>query len=333
MERTPWEPLAQQQAGLLARRQLNALGFSRHYVRRQLDARRWVERTPLVVSTTTGPADREQMLWLGPLHAGGTALVGGLSALERHGLRNWQRDDITVLVDDERAFDPVPGVAFFRTRRSLEGFRSPQSDLPLCRVEPAALVFAAYERSERTAQGLLAAVVQQRLTDAGRLSTELEALRPLRRAALFRTVLRDIAGGAGSLAEVDVARSCRRFGIPPPTRQVRRRDADGRLRYTDAEWVLPDGTVVVLEVDGAFHMDVTHWEDDLARQRALSGPGRIIVRCTSRELRERPEVVMRDLKAIGLRRRCGGGTAPRGAGRRGRPWGRRAPRCAGRSRP
>lgn len=304
MGRDPWRPLAEQQAGLLARRQLNALGYSRHYVRRQLDAQRWVERTPVVVSTTTGPLHREQLFWLGPLHAGGTALLGGLSALEQHGLRNWHRDDITVLVDDERVFDPVPGIGFFRTRRPLEAFRARRSDLPLCRVEPAALLFAAYERSERTAQGLLAAVVQQRLTDAGRLSAELQTLRPLRRAAMFRTLLGDIAGGAGSLAEVDVSRICRRFGLPQPRRQVRRRGADGRLRYTDAEWVLPDGTVVVLEVDGAFHMAVEHWEDDLARQRGLSGPGRVIVRCTARELRDRPEVVVRDLMALGLSQLC-----------------------------
>ncbi len=304
MDRPPWEPLAALQAGLLARRQLNGLGYSRHYVRRQVDAHRWVHRTATVISTTTGPPSRDQLFWLGPLHAGGLALVGGLSALERHGLRNWHRDELSVWVEDELSFDAVSGLRFFRTRRSLDAFRDPRSELPLCRVEPAALVFAAYERSARTAQGLLAAVVQQRLTDAGRLLAELETLRPLRRAKLFRTLLGDIAGGAGSLAEVDVARLCRRFNLPQPSRQVRRRDATGRLRFTDAEWVLPDGSVIVLEVDGAFHMEVEHWEDDLARQRGLSGPGRIIVRCTARELRDRPDVVVRDLKALGLRQLC-----------------------------
>jgi len=304
VERTPWEPLAQLQAGLLSRRQLNGLGYSRHYVRRQIDARRWVERTPSVIATTTGQPHRDQLFWLGPLHAGGQALVGGLSALERHGLRNWHRDDITVLVDDELAFDAVSGLGFFRTRRSLGAFRDPRSELPLCRVEPAALLFAAYERSSRTAQGLLAAVVQQRLSDVDRLLCELERLRPVRRAKLFRTLLGDIAGGAGSLAEVDVVRVCRRFNLPQPLRQVRRRDASGRLRFTDAEWVLRDGTVLVLEIDGAFHMEVEHWEADLARQRGLSAPGRVIVRCTARELRDRPDVVVRDLKALGLSELC-----------------------------
>jgi hypothetical protein len=304
MERPPWQELAASQAGLLARRQLNELGYLHHYVRRQLDAGRWVERTSTVVSTTTGPSHRDQLFWLGPLHAGGDALVGGLSALERHGLKNWHRDDVTVLVDDERVFDPVPGLRFVRTRRPLSGLRDSRSELPLCRVEAAALLFAGYERSIRTAEGLLAAVVQQRLTDPALLLAELEGMRPLRRARLFRGSLRDIAGGAGSLAEIDLARVCRRFSLPEPRRQVRRRDSSGRVRFTDAEWLLPDGRVLVLEVDGAFHMDAEQWEDDIARARGLAGPDRLVVRCTSRELRDTPEIVVRDLRALGLSQSC-----------------------------
>jgi hypothetical protein len=299
MEET-WESLARRQHGLLARRQLNAMGIDADRVRNQLAARRWASRSRLVVSTFTGPLGWRERVWLGALHAGGTALVGGLTALEWHGLKGWHRDDVTVLVDDELAFDPVPGIRFFRTRRALSDWRSPHAVLPLCRVEPAALLFAGYERSSRTAVGLLAAVVQQRLTTADRLLVELERLRPLRRARTFRSALADIAGGSQSLAEIDMARLCRRAGLAPPRRQRRRRDATGRLRFTDCEWDLADGTVLVLEIDGSFHMDVEHWEDDLARQRRLSGRGRIIVRCTARELRDDPAAVLADLKMHGL---------------------------------
>jgi very-short-patch-repair endonuclease len=58
----------------------------------------------------------------------------------------------------------------------------------------------------------------------------------------------------------------------------------------------------VLEVDGGFHMDVEEWEDDIARQRALAAPDRILVRCTSRELRDEPERVARDLITLGVPR-------------------------------
>lgn len=66
------------------------------------------------------------------------------------------------------------------------------------------------------------------------------------------------------------------------------------------EWQLPDGRTLVLEVDGGFHMEAEHWEDDLARQRALAATDRIIVRCTPRELRDEPERVARDLLALGV---------------------------------
>jgi len=292
--------LAAAQEGVISRRQLLALGYDWTYVRRRIDSERWASRTEYVVSTTTGPPSWRQRVWTGVLHAGGDAIVGGLTALEWHGLRNWHRDEVTILVDDDLSFEPIEGVNFFRTRRPRALLRNPRLELPIATVEAAALLFGGYERSARTAQGLLAAVVQQRLTTAQRLLAEVEALRPLRRAKLFRRVLLEIAGGSQSLAEIDVIRFCRRFNLPKPNRQVRRRDASGRLRFTDCEWLLPNGTVLVLEVDGAFHMEVEHWEDDLARQRSLTRPERIIVRCTARELRDEPERVFRDLVNLGL---------------------------------
>jgi hypothetical protein len=295
-----WRQLANRQSGMLARRQLRGLGIDADRVRNQIAAGRWAERSDSVVSVTTGALTHRQRLWLGALHAGGDALVGGRSAAAAFGLQHWDRDDVAVLIDDRLTFDPVPGIQFVKTRRSLTALRDPRADLPLCRIEPAVLLFAGYERSSRTAQGVLAAVVQQRLTTVARLSEWLDRLRPLRRAATFRTVLADIAGGAQSLGEIDIGRICTRFGLSRPRRQRPRRDRHGRIRFTDCEWEVADGRVVVLEIDGSFHMDVEHWEQDLARHRALSGPRHTVVRCTTRELRDRPERVVADLRALGI---------------------------------
>lgn len=303
MRNDSWRDLARAQAGLVARRQLNALGVDRFLIRNQLAAERWAELTPTVVATTTGPLSREQRMWLGVLHAGPEALVGGLTAAEVHGLRNWPRDHVTVLVPEDLKLDPVAGIDFVRTRRDLPAMRSPRSELPLARIEPAILLFGAYQRSRRTAQGVVAAGVQQRLTTCGELGAWVESMRPLRWAKLFRRALLEIDGGAHSLAEIDVRRLCRDHGLVPPTRQTPRRDSGGRARWTDCEWRLPHGHVIVLEVDGGFHMEVEHWEDDLARQRGLSGPGRTIVRCTAREVREGSGRLARDLEALGVPRR------------------------------
>ena len=302
--------LARAQAGLVSRGQLRALGCDSDRVRNHIVALRWAARSSTVISTFTGHLDREASLWLGAIHAGSDALIGGLTALEVHGLRNWHREDVTVLVDDECVIEePVEGMRFVRTRRPLTRFHDRRSELPLARVEPAALLFAGYDRSARTAQGLLAAIVQQKLTTPTLLLTELATMRPLRRAALFRAVLREIEGGAQSLAEIDIGRVCTRYGIARPVRQHRRRDSAGRWRFLDCEWTLEDGTVLVLEIDGGFHMEVEHWEDDMARQRRLSSPGRVIVRCSARELRDEPDEVVSDLRTLGVPSRVPGDAA------------------------
>jgi len=300
MDRERWRKVADAQEGLLSRRQLNELGIDRWRVRNQIAAGRWAERSPMVISTTTGQLSREQMMWLGVLHAGPQALVGGLTAAEVAGLRNWHRDEVTVLIPDELEVEDVPGIDFHRTRRRLDLMRSPGPGLPVCRVEPAILLFGAYQRSRRTAQGAVAAVVQQRLSEPVALIHWVNAMRPLRWAPMFREVIGDIAGGSQSVAELDVVRMCRDHGLALPGRQLKRLDADGRMRFTDCEWRLPDGRVIVLEVDGSFHMDSQHWEDDLARQRHLSAPDRLMVRCTARELREEPWHVARDLRRLGV---------------------------------
>ncbi|KAA1418981.1 hypothetical protein F0U44_10980 [Nocardioides humilatus] len=297
-----WRGLAAQQAGLVTRAQLRELGIERWTVNHRIATERWAEPSSTVVATTTGALTRRQLMWLGVLHAGGESLVGDLSAAEVHGLRNWHRDDVVVWT--RRGLDvgdePLPGIRFVETRRPLHLMRNRQSVLPLARLEPAVLRFAAYQRSTRTAEGVLAAVVQQQLTNPAALLDWVDLMQPLRWSKRFKRALGEIAGGAQSTAEIDVRRMCRSFGLAMPVRQTKRRDASGRWRYTDNDWKRPDGRTVVLEVDGAFHMDVDHWEDDLARQRALTTPDRMIVRCTARELRDEPWAVARDLKALGV---------------------------------
>lgn len=296
--------LADSQCGMLARRQLRQMGMNRDQLAAQVRAQRWAERSSVVVSTFTGELTREQRAWLGVLHAGPPAIVGGYTSLEFQRLKNWPRDEVTILVGDEEHLEPLDGIEWFRTRRPLDVWHTKDHELPMARVEPAALLCAAYEPNWRTAQGLLAAVVQQKRTTPAALREQLGRMKPLRRAPRIRVLLTDFEGGAQSVAEVDVKRMCLDYGLPLPNRQKRRKDRSGKWRYTDCKWDLPDGRVLVLEVDGAFHMEVEHWEDDIQRQRGLSTPGRIIVRATSRELRDEPFQLAVDLRALGLGALC-----------------------------
>lgn len=298
-----WRTVAAGQAGLITRAQLNEARVDRWAVAHRIETERWQSLSPTVVATTTGHLSREQQCWLGVLHAGAGAVLGGLTAAELGGLEGWHRDTVTVLAPYAAGVvPPLDGFAFVRTRRSVADLRATGTSPPRCRLEPAILLFAAADRSTRTAQGVLAAAVQQRRTTPARLLAWLERLAPLHKAPLLRQALVEMAGGAQSLAEIEVKRLCRSHGLRVPDRQVARRDADGRLRYTDCEWRLADGRTLVLEVDGAFHMDAEHWEDDIARQRALTAPDRLVVRCTAREVRDEPERLARDLLLLGVPR-------------------------------
>jgi hypothetical protein len=124
---------------------------------------------------------------------------------------------------------------------------------------------------------VLAAAVQQRITTATRLEEWIDLLRPLRRARSFRRTLVDIGSGAHSAAERAVRRMCRRHRL-----------------------ALPGGGVLILEVDGSFHLEVEQWSADIRRARRLTSPHRIVVRCTSCELHHEDHEVAADLIALGV---------------------------------
>jgi hypothetical protein len=148
----------------------------------------------------------------------------------------------------------------------------------------------------------MAAVVQQRVCAVPSLHQALDEVGKVRHRKIMRLALHDVGGGAEALSEIDIARMCRRFGLRAPRRQRVRRDRSGRKRFLDCEWDLPDGTVLVLEVDGAHHMEVTHWDDDIKRQRKVVTRHRHLLRATAMEARFEQADLVADLVAMGVPR-------------------------------
>ncbi len=169
-----------------------------------------------------------------------------------------------------------------------------------CRSSTRALLTAERDRYVRRAVGLLAACVQQRLTTADRLIATARQIRKLRHGAIFLPLLDDIAGGA-SRSQRSTSDACARVpGLAQPTRQAVRTDSDGRRRYLDCEWQLPDGRLVALEVDGSFHLQVGNWWSDMKRERAVVLSRTTVLRCATIELRLEAWEVMADLRRAGV---------------------------------
>jgi hypothetical protein len=147
---------------------------------------------------------------------------------------------------------------------------------------------------------MVAAAVQQRLTTTARLEEAMRSVGRIRHKAYLRLAIADAATGAESVGEFDLAKLCRRFGLVPPTRQRPRKDSSGRWRYLDSEWELPNGEIVVLEIDGRHHLEVAHWQADIKRERSIVISRRWVLRATVFEMRLEAAAVFSDLRAMGV---------------------------------
>ena len=259
-----------------------------------------------MVALQNAPLTYDQRLWLGVLHAGVGSALTHLTAVRCAGLQ-WHGDDtIDVMTPKGDLVDPLDGFFFHQTRRPYQRWMQPTaSGPPRLPLEYAALLTAERDRRLRRAIGLLAACVQQGLTTADRLILIKPQIRKLRHGHEFELALGDIAGGAQSFAEIDIGHLCEEAGLAAPTRQTVRLDVDGRRRYLDCEWELKDGGVVVLEVDGSFHLQVGNWWRDMKRERAVVLSKSTVLRCASVELRLEPWSVLEDLRRAGVPPRHG----------------------------
>ena len=126
---------------------------------------------------------------------------------------------------------------------------------------------------------------QQGLATAQDIGLELLRIRRDKRRRLLHAVVLDLVDGAGSLGELEVARLLRRRGLPPPDRQVLRRD--GRRRYyLDLCW---ERWKLVVEIDGIQHLWAEQVVGDALRQNALSISGDTVLRLPLLGLRIAPE--------------------------------------------
>ena len=243
-------------------------------------------------------------MWWAVLDAGVTAAVCSHTSLELAGMKSFadEAKAVHLLIPRGAKVTPHSGVVVHESRRLGEERWTDSRGLPRTETPRSVIDAAAWQRWPRFACLMIAAAVQQRLCTAVDLGEALRYVGRVRHKKYMRLALRDAAGGAESLGEIDVARLCARFGLVAPVRQTLRLDSAGRRRYLDCEWVMPDGTVVVLEIDGGHHMDVANWQDDMRRERSVVRTRALVLRATAFEVRVEPHLIAADLVAIGVPR-------------------------------
>jgi len=280
----------------VSRTQLRELGIDADRVSAQVRAGRWTANGPNAVVLHNGPPTLRQRWWAAVIDAGPHACLGAFTALAADGLTGWERPHLDMLVPRGTTVAPQDGVRIHESRRYRpQDDRHPSRLPPRTRTARSAIDAAAWSLSARTAVGVLAAVVQQRLARVDDMTDELERAGRIRHRRAMAAALVDIGGGSQALSEIDFVRLCRRFGLPEPDRQHVRLDASGRRRYLDARWRRRDGRLVVAEVDGALHLLPERYWDDMARDNDLALDGQLVLRFAAFAVRHHPDRVAAQL--------------------------------------
>lgn len=284
--------LLERQAGLARRSQLRSLGITDHHVAAHVAAGRWQLVAPGVVSVDNGRLDAEQLRWRAVLHAP-VGWLGGRSALQVAGLQGYPPDHVQLLVPARNRPARIDGVRIHVTDRLPDPVTLLPVAPPTCGAARACVDAAAWEAHPRRAAGVVLAVVQHRLAGAEAIAAELAVAGRVRHRAVVRDALVDAGAGADSLAEVDVVPLLRRAGLAAPRRQEL---LAGRRR--DLAVDLPDGRLLVIEIDDVQHEGVEARSSDADRDASLVAAGIHVLRIPAYAIRHDAERVVARLRAV-----------------------------------
>jgi hypothetical protein len=252
----------------------------------------WRRLVPGVFLVTGGQPTRDQQVRGALLHAGPGAVVTGIEALRRHGVRRLPYgDEVLVLIPHDRH---VRSRAFVTIERTI---RPPRVDGPVPLASPARALIDAARRMVALDQirAMVADTVQQGICRIEDLETEL-ATATMVGSALARRVLREISAGVRSAAESWAMALLRRARLPAPEWNVAIHDERHRLiAVVDCWW---DDHAVAWEIDShEFHLGPADHERTTRRRAKLAAAGIVVVPTVPSRLRTEPLVVLSELRA------------------------------------
>lgn len=280
--------------------------LTENQLRWKIGSGRWQRPCRGVVVTQSGTLTDLQVLWTVLLQWGPKAALGGLTAARLDHLTGFddripvRKGPVYLVAPPASKPRPAPmdlQVIVHRSRRLGENDVHPLRQPRRTRIARSLVDAAEWRKTDLGAMSILAAGVQQGLTRVEDLRAVLRRPGPMRRRGLLLTTLGDIAGGAQALSELDFTEKViRRFGLPVPSRQVGKRDSRNRQRWID---VVFEPWKVMVEIDGAQHMQPLQQWDDMDRDNDFVLDGYQVLRFPAWRVRRDPGHVARTiLKAL-----------------------------------
>jgi hypothetical protein len=269
---------------------------------------RWRRLHRGVYATFTGPPPRAAVLWAAVLRAGPRAILSHETAAELDGLIEKPSRVIHVTVRSARHRQPVAGMVFHRSSRSM-AFKQERPFPPRTATEETVFDLADAAGSFDTVVWLVARACQRRLTTPFLLADSLQLRARARWRGELRQALLDVAEGVRSPLEYrylhDVERA---HGLPRPDRQAEADRHPGRI-FRDIHY---RKYRVAVELDGtASHPDEQRWQDK-RRDNAAAVDGIFTLRYGWADVTERPCEIAREIATVlanrgwtGTLRRCG----------------------------
>ena len=276
--------VADGQGGVVSREQLRRARITEHEVSAHVRGHRWRPVHSQSIAVHTGPLPQHGLHWAAVFEAGPRGCLDGTSSLLAAGLQHYAEDVVRVSVPRGVLVRRAAGLAVRQTRR-LEPTDLVAGGIPRTRPEVAAVRGALWARTDKQATLVLTMTVQQGLTTPELLAAELLRVRRDRRRPLIAAVVSDLIGGVRSLGEHELARECRRRGIPEPSRQVLRRGRGGTW-YLDVCW---EEWGVVVEIDGIQHEWAANVVADALRHNAVTLDRAVVLRLPLLGLRVAPD--------------------------------------------
>lgn len=277
--------------GVATAAQLVAAGVPERTVyHRCLEGGPWQLILPGVILLFTGHPTRRQQVQAAVLLGGPDALVTGLEACRRHGIRRGPAgrpsirdvvEEVHLLVPERRQVRAVGFVHVERTIRLPDAVR--RNGIPLAPVVRACLDAARRLRAEGDVAELLSEAVQRGLCSVSALGHELEA-GSRRGTAIPRRVLKGVADGVRSAAELAARELWRSTGLPQPWWNATVHTARGTFLGVVDCWL--DDVAMAWEIESTeWHIRPADHDRTVDRAARLTAAGVVYTASKPRKIR------------------------------------------------